>query len=66
MKYQKLAQRGENLFHPLGQCFDTLFLLYKCTTGNGDGTGLVQLKWKLRPSTFTRGEYSASKCRTQA
>ena len=41
MKYQELAQRGKNLFYPLGQCFDTLFLLYECTTSNGDGTGLV-------------------------
>ena len=62
MKYQELAQRGENLFYPLGQCFDALFLLYKCTTSDGDGTGLVQLKWKLRPSTSARGEYNASKC----
>ena len=62
MKYQELAQRGENLFYPLSQRFDTLFLLYKCTARNGDGTGLVQLKWKLRPSTFARGEYNASKC----
>lgn len=44
MKYQKLAQRGENLFYPLGQCFDTLFLLYKCTTSNSDGTGSIQFK----------------------
>ena len=62
MKYQELAQRGESLFYPLGQRFDALFLLYKCTTSNGDGTGLVQLKWQLRPSTFVRGEYDASKC----
>jgi len=62
MKYQELAQRSENLFYPLGQCFDTLFLLYKCTTGDGDGTGPIQLKWKLRPSTFARREYDASKC----
>ena len=62
MKYQELAQRGEKLFYPLSQRFDTLFLLYKCTTSNGDGTGLVQFKWQLRPSTFARGEYHASKC----
>lgn len=62
MKYQELAQRGKDLFYSPGQCIDNLFLLYKCTTGNGDGTGLVQLKWKLRPSTFARGEYNASKC----
>ena len=62
MKYQELAQRGENLFYPLGQCFDTLFLLYKCTAGNGDGTGLIELKSNLRPSTSARGEYDASKC----
>jgi len=62
MKYQELAQRGKDLFYSPGQCINTLFLLYKCTTGNGDGTGLVQLKWKLRPSTFARGEYHASKC----
>ena len=61
MKYQELAQRGENLFYPLGQCIDTLFLLYKCTAGNGNGTGLIQLKSKLRP-TSARGEYDASKC----
>lgn len=41
MKYQELAQRGENLFYPLSQCIDTLFLLYKCTTSDGDGTGLI-------------------------
>ena len=62
MKYQELAQRGKDLFYSPGQCINTLFLLYKCTTGNGDGTGLVQLKWQLRPSTFVRGEYDASKC----
>ena len=62
MKYRELAQRGENLFYPLGQCIDALFLLYKCTTGNGNGTGLIQLKSKLRPSTSARGEYNASKC----
>ena len=62
MKYQELAQRGKDLFYSPGQCINTLFLLYKCTTSNGDGTGLVQLKWQLRPSTFVRGEYNASKC----
>ena len=62
MKYQELAQRGKDLFYSPGQCINTLFLLYKCTTSDGDGTGLVQLKWKLRPSTFARGEYNASKC----
>ena len=62
MKYQELAQRGKDLLYPLGQCINTLFLLYKCTTGNGDGTGLIQLKSKLRSPTFARGEYDASKC----
>ena len=62
MKYQELAQRGKDLFYSPGQCINTLFLLYKCTARNGDGTGLVQLKWKLRPPTFVRGEYDASKC----
>ena len=62
MRYQELAQRGKDLFYSPGQCINTLFLLYKCTTSNGDGTGLVQLKWQLRPSTFARGEYNASKC----
>ena len=62
MKYQELAQRGKDLFYSPGQCINTLFLLYKCTTSNGDGTGLVQLKWQLRPSTFVRGEHDASKC----
>lgn len=41
MKYQELAQRGKDLFYSPGQCINTLFLLYKCTTGNGDGTGLI-------------------------